>query len=95
MKKKKTKRGFSYFEFKDSNNVKCSIQKSSSVEEKIWLGADSIGLKKMVGLGPFKDVNTSSVPNQTFVANNRMHLNKKQVLKLIEVLNEFVKTGDL
>jgi hypothetical protein len=36
--KKYTCRGFKYYEFYDSYNNLCTIQQSSSVESKIWLG---------------------------------------------------------
>ena len=46
MEAKKTERGFNYKEFKDSSGVVCSIQKSSSaMQDKIWIGANDIGLK--------------------------------------------------
>lgn len=40
MKVSKTERGFSISEFKDSYGEDCSLQKSSSVEDKIWLGVN-------------------------------------------------------
>lgn len=45
--KKITERGFEYIEFTDKYGAKCSLQKSSSAgEDRIWFGANKIGLKK-------------------------------------------------
>lgn len=43
MKIKKTNRGFSVIEFKDSYGKQCSLQESSSASEpKIWFGVDDV-----------------------------------------------------
>ena len=101
MKKKKTERGFSVVEFKDQYGTECSIQKSSSaMAECIWFGANKIGLKEFVAYrSPSAWVDRDDVDVHTmehhFVANNRMHLTRKQVAKLIPILQKFVDTGDL
>ena len=38
--KSKTSRGFSVLTFYDDYNKECSLQKSSSIEDHIWLGID-------------------------------------------------------
>lgn len=98
MKIKKTERGFGIVEFTDRYGVECSIQKSSlATEDAIWFGANEIGLRKHVpysGKG-FKPVNTKCTPTVEYVANNRMHLTRKQVKKLLPILKHFAKTGEL
>lgn len=43
--KKQTARGFTFYEFFDTNRIRCTLQKSSSGNEpKIWLGVDSPSL---------------------------------------------------
>ena len=94
---KKTHRGFRYIEFTDTYDVKCSLQKSSSaMEEKIWLGVDDANPQVMAsqtpqggnGWVPFH------IPDNVLLT-TRMHLNQKQVKKLISVLQHFVDTGEL
>ena len=47
MKIKKTKRGFQKVEFKDSNNLTCSLQISSSAgTDRIWLGLDNADIQE-------------------------------------------------
>ena len=100
MKVKKNARGFAFLKFKDYNGVECSIQKSSlATGDLIWLGADDIGLKQFV---PFrdpswKDVDTKSkgIGQEAYIANNRMHLTRKQVKKLLPILQKFVETGEI
>lgn len=41
VKVKETERGFAYIEFEDSYKNKCSLQKSSSIVDSIWLGMDA------------------------------------------------------
>lgn len=86
-------RGFKIISLKDSNGVKFSIQESSSCnEDKIWLGADNIGLR--VFKEGWQDVNlTELLGTKQYVANERLHLNKAQAKTLILILKEFVKTG--
>lgn len=100
MKKSKTTRGFSVREFEDFNGVKCRIQKSSlATEDCIWLGADKLVLQKFT---PFGKPNSWQIVDvdellgtREWVANERMHLNKRQVKALIKALQKFVDTGDL
>ena len=101
MKVKKNKRGFGYIEFKDQHGTECSIQKSSiATEQCIWFGADKIGLQEFVAYRyPSAWVERTDVDVHTmehhFVANNRMHLTRKQVAKLLPILQKFVDTGEL
>ena len=90
IKKRVTERGFGLIEFKDRYGIDCTIQKSSlATEDAIWFGAKDIGVRKDSANG-FKDVDTTGC-----IANNRMHLTKKQVKKLLPILKHFAKTGDL
>lgn len=91
LKIKTTERGFGVVEFKDRYGVDCNIQKSSlATEDAIWFGAKEIGVKKDMGTNGFKDIDTSGC-----IANNRMHLTRKQVKKLLPILKHFAKTGEL
>lgn len=98
---KKTERGFAFLNFKDKNGVECSIQQSSlATDECIWFGADKIGLKEFVAHrqpNAWEDkpeVDENSISHH-FIANNRMHLTRKQVAKLLPILQKFVDTGNL
>lgn len=91
LKKQKTQRGFSYIEFEDLNGEKCSVQKSSiATEDAIWLGCTDINLKKLTLSSGWEDIDTTDC-----IANNRMHLTRKQAKKLLPILKKFVKTGEL
>lgn len=96
---KQTQRGFNITEFKDSNGVICSLQKSSSaMEDKIWFGANKLGVKEFTALtgwvnrDEFDDVNEIT---HHYVGNNRMHLTRKQVENLLPYLIHFVNTGEI
>lgn len=96
MDKEFTTRGFGYYEFKDSGRTLCSIQSSSSaMEDKIWFGATEIGLQHFKAGQGWRDVELTSTMEEHYVANNRMHLNQKQVKKLLPILQRFVDTGEI
>ena len=81
MKSKKTNRGFFLVDFYDFYEQPCSLQQSSiATTECIWLGVHT----KI-------DLNTK----QPIGENQRMHLSRKQVKKLLPYLKKFVKTGEL
>lgn len=96
----KTSRGFNYYSFKDTYDTDCSIQKSSSVESRIWLGCDDIDLKALIPGKGWTNINLNSkldidLTNIPTVGNTRMHLDRKQVLKLLPILIKFVITGKI
>lgn len=94
MEKGTTDRGFSYQEFEDCNGRKCSIQMSSSaLEDRIWFGANKIGLKKFTPATGWKEVELEQTKTVHHIANNRMHLNRKQVWRLLPTLIKFAFTG--
>ena len=100
MTKNKTARGFVFYEFQDSNENKCNIQKSSrATEDYIWLGATETGLKGFIPCDGWKDVSDEQIKNKfgfdSIITNNRMHLSREQVKKLLPILNKFVKTGEI
>lgn len=96
IKEESTARGFTLITFVDRYGVKCNIQQSSlATEDAIWLGAEEIGLKEMYSNGGWKDVDTKGDEHTSYIANNRMHLTRKQVKKLLPILKHFAKTGDL
>lgn len=98
MKKSKTNRGFGLIQFTDSYNVDCSIQKSSAaLDDYIWLGADSLGLRGFNN--GWKNISEEEVKEKfnvkEIVYNSRMHLNREQVKELIPILQKFVDTGTI
>lgn len=97
MKKKTTKRGFSLVEFKDSNGVPCSVQMSSSAtKEAVWIGCDDADPQYFIPYGNPSWRKLEKPANATeWVFNTRMHLTRKQVEKLIPVLQHFVDYGEL
>lgn len=109
MKIKKTARGFTYYEFKDSNGEKCSLQKSSSAcEEKIWLGIDEAKIMEFYPAPRETDDSWLEIPeeeveaklkhrpqNSIYYKNQRMHLTRKQVKKLLPILQRFVEIGEI
>lgn len=103
MKKEITARGFALYTFHESSGEQCSLQKSSAAEEDyIWLGFDKINLKTFTPYGipsswkEYHDEDLSKIFRcDTVVANTRMHLSRKQVKKLIPLLQKFVDTGEI
>lgn len=102
MRLRKTSRGFTYRNFLDRNGVECSIQQSSlATEEAIWFGANKIGVREFVaGREPNAWVSLDYMDeahgmDKHYVANNRMHLTRKQLKKLLPTLIKFVETGEL
>jgi len=93
-----TKRGFARMEFKDRNEVDCSLQKSSlAFENCIWLGCNEIGLKRFApDSGGWTDVSLEQEKHGIMhIANTRMHLNQQQVAAILPYLQRFVDTGEL
>ena len=95
MKIRKTERGFDFIEFKDSNQEECSLQKSSAASrDLIWFGINNANPKilasrtKEGGTGWVK----YDVPSDVNL-NTRMHLDRKQVFKLLPSLLKFVIIG--
>jgi hypothetical protein len=95
MKKSKTCRGFNLIEFEDIYGAKCSIQESSlATAHAIWFGIDDADPQIMAskikeggtGWVPYK------IPKDVFLT-TRMHLDKKQVFKIILVLLKFLIKG--
>lgn len=95
---KKTKRGFKYIEFKDRLGNECIVQKSSlATEDAIWLGAKELIVQEFMAFRQpaWKVLDFEHTMQHHFVGNERMELNRKQVKKLIPILQKFVDTGDL
>lgn len=107
MKVNKTARGFDLIEFKDDNGNNCSLQKSSSVVGKIWLGIadpfvkefwyDEIPENKNLKYRwEDRDINDlKQSPNNEILIHSRMHLTREQVKELLPYLQKFVETGDI
>ncbi len=98
MKINNTNRGFQVGSFKDQRGNECSIQVSSNaMTECIWLGSNKIGLQEFkAGQGwvDHAECDEHTMAHH-YVANNRMELSRKQVEKLLPLLENFVKTGNL
>ncbi len=95
MKRTKNKRGFTYIEFQDCNQEKCSIQKSSvATRNMIWLGIDDANPKILAS--KIKKGGTGwisyDIPKDVLLT-TRMHLDRKQVLKLLPTLFKFILSG--
>ena len=96
LEKKHTGRGFAIYEFEDRYGVDCSLQKSSlAFEDCVWLGANTIGLKEFKSGHGWTDVELENTIEHHFNANNRMHLTREQVSKLLPILKKFVDTGEI
>jgi hypothetical protein len=94
--KSKTQRGFALYEFKDSYDVSCSLQKSSSMDDKIWLGVDDADPRIMASKTPQGGTGWVPYPISEDVSiNTRMHLTRAQVKELLPILKKFVKTGEI
>lgn len=103
LKVKHTQRGFAIVSFKDCYGHSCSMQKSSSAERDcIWLGIDDAEPKIMASQARQYGVETTEregwvpfpVPNVVSMT-TRMHLTRKDVKKLMPLLQRFVDTGEL
>lgn len=88
-----TNRGFNHCAFKDASGEICSIQESSSVEPRIWLGVDKpkLVVYQDKSMGKYLEVD---MPDQ-FSVHSRMELTQRQAADLLPFLLKFVKTGYL
>ena len=104
---KTSERGFQRAEFLDYYKTKCSIQKSSLADRQcIWFGTHEIKPLIMssdaIRLGLRErtfDENDNGwvdfeIPKEVAIS-TRMHLDRKQVQKLLPILQHFVETGEL
>jgi hypothetical protein len=82
-----TPRGFRLFTFKDANRAKCSLQESSLVQPRIWLGMDEDeeGNQAWTTIDPVTQHKLGA----------RMELTQKQAKELLPLLKHFAKTGKL
>lgn len=103
MKKSKTHRGFALIEFEDRYGAKCSLQKSSlATEDAIWFGVDDANPQIMARHAKAAGIETTEttgwvkypIPKEVLLT-TRMHLTRKQVLKLLPSLIKFVITGEI
>lgn len=92
MKKDKTHKGFTLYEFIDRYNVKCSLQKSSiATEDCIWLGCDEANPRRCVKGKGWIPINLKG----DVCYDTRMHLTREQVKKLLPMLIKFVIRGEI
>lgn len=97
-----TNRGFAYYEFSEYDGNTCNIQKSSLANEDcIWLGSKKIGLKGFIPNGnpSWREISDEQIQEKfgfkSIIGNNRMHLSREQVKKLLPILQKFVDTGEI
>jgi hypothetical protein len=90
---KTTQRGFSFGNFEDSYGNKCSIQKSSSIDDSIWFGIDNpkLTIFEDEKMGRYM---VTTLP-KTWMVDSRMHLTREQVAELLPILQRFVETGEI
>lgn len=92
-----TARGFGIIKFRDHNGEACSLQESSAAiyqqpgSSCLWLGCDDANPRVMV---PGKGWQSLEMP-WDYLANTRLHLNRKQVRALITHLKQWLETGNL
>lgn len=108
MKRTLTNRGFALINFEDTKGNKCSIQKSSLVDDDyMWLGISKPSHSIMVSDASKVGIDISNrtgeelhgwmdypIPDEVFV-DSRMHLNKQQAKELVKVLKVFIRKGEL
>lgn len=91
----KTSRGFEIVEFKDRYGVGCSLQQSSMAEystpgiSAVWLGCNNANPRILV---PGQSWQPVQMPPD-YIADTRMHLDRKQVAALIVHLTSWLERG--
>lgn len=95
-----TGRGFRIIRFPEKNGNICTMQKSSAaMVDAIWLGSETIGIKKFTpGETDWQDLTEFDEPANdgvSYIANNRMELTRDQVERLLPYLQRFVETGEI
>lgn len=107
-KQETTERGFKIVRFKDHYGSQCSLQQSSIWLEDnepgcscVWLGVSVIEPKVMASDASSVGIKTEAtvgwvdypLPEQVTL-NNRMHLDRDQVLALVKHLNQWLENGN-
>ena len=101
-----TSRGFEFIEFKDLSGNPCSLQQSSFAgcqdpgTSAIWVGCDSADPKVLASKAGEFGIETQEttgwvsypIPEDVLLT-TRMHLDRKQVEGLIEVLQRWLQKG--
>lgn len=91
-----TDRGFNLYEFKDTYGESCSLQESSSINARIWLGINDPMPQIMASKVQEGGVGWVNYPLHPDVSiSSRMHLSQEQVKALLPLLQEFAETGRL
>ena len=95
MQKRKTERGFDIIEFNDYYDHKCSLQKSSlASRDAIWLGISDAEPKILASQTPEGGTGWVPYPIPDNVSlTTRMHLSRREVLRLLPHLIKFLFTG--
>lgn len=100
-------RGFAFYEFKDMYGTECKLLKSSAaLTDAIWLGvkdaepmimvSDAIKLGLPSELYSHRKGGWMKYPiPQEVSLNTQMHLSRPMAQRLIEVLQQFVDTGEI
>lgn len=91
-----TDRGFNLYEFNDAYGERCSLQQSSSVNARVWLGITDPTPRIMASKVQPGGVGWVDYPLHPDVSiSSRMHLSQEQVKALLPLLQEFAETGRL
>jgi hypothetical protein len=93
----RTNRGFAFTQFEDDNGNSCSVQESSSMTPRLWVGIDDadphVLASKAKSLGVETESTVGWVPypiSKEVLMTTRMHLTKDQTVDLIKVLIAWV-----
>ena len=97
-----TNRGFERIEFKDYHGAMCSLQQSSISGGALWLGPNKADPQVLASQAHRFGVQTSAmagwvpypVPNEVLMT-TRMHLDRKQVSKLVKHLQAWLDNGSI
>ena len=107
LKRSTNERGFAFYEFKDMYGAECKLHKSSAaLTDAIWLGVKDANPQIMVS-----DAFKMGLPSELYShikggwikypipqevsLNTQMHLSRPMTQRLIEVLQQFVDTGEI
>lgn len=86
----RTARGFERIDFRDQYGIECSLQQSSLASPPcVWLGCNDADPRVLL---PGKGWTQIEMPSG-YIADTRMHLNRKQVKALVARLNRWLEAG--
>lgn len=101
----RTQRGFGIVKFKDGYGYDCTIQQSSSaMGDFLWIGVDNAQQHAQVMAVHARHFGIQTdqmngwveypIPKEVMIP-DRMHLERKDVRRLVKLLNNWLRTGEL